>query len=53
VLRFWYSAIDCTSFGLFPEVTLLLWMLAPFWLLALGISRLQWWWWWELRPGSL
>jgi hypothetical protein len=30
VLRFWYSAVDCTSFGLFPEVTLLLRVLAPF-----------------------
>jgi hypothetical protein len=24
VLRFWYSVVDCTSFGLFPEVALLL-----------------------------
>jgi hypothetical protein len=53
VLQFWYSAVDCTSFGLLPEVTLRLRMLVPFWLLASGISRLQWWWWWELRPGSL
>jgi hypothetical protein len=28
-------------------------VLAPFWLLASGISRLQWWWRWELRPRSL
>jgi hypothetical protein len=59
VLRFWYSTIDCTSFRLLPEVTLLLGvlvpfvLLAPFWLLASGISRLQWWWRWELRPRSL
>jgi hypothetical protein len=30
VLRFWYSTIDCTSFGLLPEVTLLLEVLTPF-----------------------
>jgi hypothetical protein len=24
MLRFWYSDIDCTSFGLLPEVALLL-----------------------------
>jgi hypothetical protein len=41
VLRFWYSTIDCTSFGFHPEFTLLLGVLAPFWLLASGISRLQ------------
>jgi hypothetical protein len=30
LLRFWYSAVECTSFGLLPEVTLLLGVLAPF-----------------------
>jgi hypothetical protein len=40
VLRFWYSTIDCTGFGLLPEVTLLLGVLMPFWLLASGISGL-------------
>jgi hypothetical protein len=30
MLRFWHSTIDCTSFGLLPEIPLL----APFWLLA-------------------
>jgi hypothetical protein len=39
VLWFWYSVVDCTSFGLLPEVTLLLGVLAPFWLLALGIKQ--------------
>jgi hypothetical protein len=53
VLRFWYSTIDCTSFGLLPEVTLFLGVLTPFWLLASGISGLQWWWRWKLRPRSL
>jgi hypothetical protein len=53
VLRFWYSTVDCTSFGLLPEITLLLGMLAPFWLLASGISRLEWRWWWKLMPRSL
>jgi hypothetical protein len=41
VLLFWYSVVDCTSFGLLPEVVLLLGVLAPFWLLALGMSRWQ------------
>jgi hypothetical protein len=36
VLQFWYSTIDCTSFGFLPEFTLLLGVLAPFWLLASG-----------------
>jgi hypothetical protein len=34
VLRFWHSAVNCASFGLLPEVSLLVIMLAPFWLLA-------------------
>jgi hypothetical protein len=53
MLRLWYSAVDYTSFGLLPEVALLLGVLVPFWLLASGMSRWQWWWQWELRPGSL
>jgi hypothetical protein len=44
MLQFWYSAIDCTSFGLLPEVALLLGVLVPFWLLASCVSRWQWWW---------
>jgi hypothetical protein len=40
MLRFWYSTIDCASFGLFSEVPLEVGMLTPFWLLAL----LNWWW---------
>jgi hypothetical protein len=41
VLRFWNSTIDCTSFGLLPEVALLLGVLTPFWLLDSGISGPQ------------
>jgi hypothetical protein len=33
VLRFWHNTIDCASFGLFSEVSLVLSMLAPLWLL--------------------
>ena len=43
VLRFWHSVVDCASFGLLPEVPLLVIMLAPFWLLASGICGLYWW----------
>jgi hypothetical protein len=32
------------SFGLLPEVALLLGVLMPFWLLASGVSMWQWWW---------
>jgi hypothetical protein len=49
VLRLWHSTIDCTSFGLLSEVSLLMSMLAPFWLLA----SLYWWWRWELLPRYL
>jgi hypothetical protein len=41
VLRFWHSTIDSASFGLFPKVSLLVSVLAPFWLLALGICGLH------------
>jgi hypothetical protein len=41
VLRFWHSTVDCVSFGLLPKVSLLVIVLAPFWLLALGISGLH------------
>jgi hypothetical protein len=51
VLRFWHSTVDCTSFGLLPEVSLLVSVLAPFWLLTLGISGLHWW--WRLLPRCL
>jgi hypothetical protein len=34
MLRFWHSIVDCTRFGLLPEVSLLMGLLAPFWLLA-------------------
>jgi hypothetical protein len=44
MLRFRYNAIDCMSFGLLPEIALLLGVLVPFWLLASGMSRWQWWW---------
>jgi hypothetical protein len=53
VLRFWHSTIDCASFGLLREVLLLVSVLAPFWLLALGICGLHWWWGWRLLPRCL
>jgi hypothetical protein len=34
MLRFWHSTVDCASFGLLPEISLLMGLLAPFWLLA-------------------
>jgi hypothetical protein len=34
MLRFWHSTVDCVSFGLLPEISLLMGLLAPFWLLA-------------------
>jgi hypothetical protein len=34
VLRFWHSTIDCASFGLLSEVSLVVSMLTPFWLLV-------------------
>ena len=34
VLRLWHSTVDCASFGLLPEVSLLMGLLTPFWLLA-------------------
>jgi hypothetical protein len=40
MLQFWHNTDDCASFGLLPEVSLLMSMLAPFWLLASGICRL-------------
>jgi hypothetical protein len=44
VLRFWHSTVDCASFGLLLEVSVLVSVLAPFWLLASGIRGLRWWW---------
>jgi hypothetical protein len=49
VLRFWHNTIDCASFGLFSEVSLVLSMLTPLWLLA----SLHWWWRWKLLPRCL
>jgi hypothetical protein len=40
MLGFWNSVVDFTSFGLLLEVTLLLNMLVPFWLLAFGYEWL-------------
>jgi hypothetical protein len=40
MIRFWHSTVDCASFGLLPEVSLLVSMLAPFWLLASRICEL-------------
>jgi hypothetical protein len=34
MLRFWHSTVDCASFGLLPKISLLMGLLAPFWLLA-------------------
>jgi hypothetical protein len=51
MLRFWHSTVDYASFELLPEVSLLVNVLAPFWLLALGISGLYWW--WRLLPRCL
>jgi hypothetical protein len=39
MLRFWHSTVDCASFGLLPkrllpEISLLMGLLVPFWLLA-------------------
>jgi hypothetical protein len=34
IFRFWHSAVDCVSFGLLPEISLMMSLLAPFWLLA-------------------
>jgi hypothetical protein len=53
VLRFWHSTVDCASFSLLPEVSLLMIVLTPFWLLTLGISGLHWWWRWGLLPRCL
>jgi hypothetical protein len=39
VLGFRHSTIDSVSFGLLPKIALLLSVLVPFWLLALGQSR--------------
>jgi hypothetical protein len=46
VLRLWYSIVDCASFKLLSEVSLLMSVLAPFWMLA----SLYWWWRWKLLP---
>ena len=40
VLQFWHSTVDCASFGLLPEIPLLLRVLVPFWPLASGMDRL-------------
>jgi hypothetical protein len=34
MFRFWHNTVDCASFGLLPEISLLMDLLAPFWLLA-------------------
>jgi hypothetical protein len=47
MLQLRHSVVDCASFGLLPKVTLLLSMIAPFWLLIVDQ-----WWWWKLGPGS-
>jgi hypothetical protein len=30
MLQFWHSTVDCASFGLLPEISLLMGLLAPF-----------------------
>jgi hypothetical protein len=49
VLRLWHSVVDCASFRLLSEVSLLMSVLAPFWLLA----SLHWQWRWRLLPRHL
>jgi hypothetical protein len=49
VLRLWHGTVDRASFGLLSEVSLVMSMLAPFWLLA----SLYWWWRWRLLPRCL
>ena len=49
VLRLWHSTVDCVSFGLVSEVSLLMSVLTPFWLLA----SLHWWRRWRLLPRCL
>jgi hypothetical protein len=34
MFRFWHNTVDCASFGLLPEISLVMGLLAPFWLLA-------------------
>jgi hypothetical protein len=34
MLRLWHSTVDCASFELLPEVSLLMGLLTAFWLLA-------------------
>jgi hypothetical protein len=34
MLRFWHSTVDYANFGLLPEISLLMGLLAPFSLLA-------------------
>jgi hypothetical protein len=56
VSGFGHSAISCVSLRLLPEITLLLRLKVPFWLLIMVLGRHQWWWWWwwwQLSPGSL
>jgi hypothetical protein len=40
MLRFWHSTVDYANFGLLPEISLLMGLLAPFSLLASWIHRL-------------
>jgi hypothetical protein len=49
MFQFWHSTIDCASFGLLSEVSLMVSVLTPFWLLA----SLHWWLRWRLLPGCL
>jgi hypothetical protein len=51
--RLGHSTINCASFGLLPQVTLLLSPKVPFWLLIMTQGKRQWWRWWQLSQGSL
>jgi hypothetical protein len=34
MFRFWHNTVDCASFGLLPEILLMMSLLTPLWLLA-------------------
>ena len=46
VSRLWYSVVDCPSFRLFACITLLLYLVVPFWLFVVRQGWSHEWWWW-------
>jgi hypothetical protein len=34
MFRFWHGTVDCASFRILPKISLVMSLLAPFWLLA-------------------